>query len=146
MIRALCSSSGIALLFLWAVVSLADVPLPSDLTTAPPDPNLRKELAAFSGKWVGKWSGLLDAVLIVEEIDSKQAKVIYAWGDALQWNTKKGYARFVATVIPTDNGAFDFQAGSSSFHVQMNSDLATVRITRVAFTRTDIETFKRAAP
>jgi hypothetical protein len=141
-IHYLCSIA----IVLWASVSLAQVPLPSDVAIAPPAPDLRADLAAFSGKWVGKWSGRLDAILIVEHIDTDKANVIYAWGDAPQWGIEKGYKRFVASVIATDGAALDFQSGSGSFHVQMNNDLATVKVTRVAFSRTDIESFRRTGP
>ena len=51
------------------------VPLPPNITIEPPDPTLPKELAAFSGIWVGAWRGThpfsvgyVDAVVIVESI------------------------------------------------------------------------------
>lgn len=60
----------------------ADVALPTDVTITPPSPDLKPEIAAFSGRWMGVWAGTLDAALVVEKIDARSARVVYAWGDA----------------------------------------------------------------
>jgi len=82
--------------------SLNDVPLPEDIEIIEPDPALPDEIRAFSGKWSGTWfggdGGLLKSVLIVEQINDKEAKVIYAWGDEPKWNTQAGYWRYIAKV------------------------------------------------
>ena len=67
-----CSGSAIA----------AQVPLPREFNIIPPSANLPKEIGAFSGRWEGTWDGLMEAILIVEEIGPEKAKVIYAWADA----------------------------------------------------------------
>jgi hypothetical protein len=59
-----------------------------------PSPDLPKEIAAFSGKWVGRTaiSGAYtgggggknteEVILVVEEIDYTKARIIYAWGNS----------------------------------------------------------------
>jgi hypothetical protein len=54
------------------------VPLPKDIVIKPPSPELPKEIAAFSGKWKGKWDGQTDFIVVVTEIDSEKAEIIYA--------------------------------------------------------------------
>jgi len=74
------------------------VPLPKDITIVPPPPDLPKELAAFSGRWEGIWeAGSLPAILIVEEINLKEAKVINAWAKAVYYQAD--YKRYIAKVV-----------------------------------------------
>jgi hypothetical protein len=55
------------------------VPLPKDIVIKPPSPELPKEIAAFSGRWKGTWSGGgVSFTLTVTEIDLKKAEIIYA--------------------------------------------------------------------
>ncbi len=71
--------------------------LPKNITIVPPPPDLPKELAAFSGRWEGIWeAGSLPAILVVEEINLKEAKVINAWGKAVYYPAD--YKRYNAKV------------------------------------------------
>lgn len=126
----------------------AEVPLPVDISITAPTPEVRKELVAFSGKWEGNWSGNLDAVLIVEKIDNEKADLIYAWGDAPVWNTKKAYGRFKAKIVPDGKAELTFQnpSGTINFTVTMNRDLSSVNVQRISPTGSAIETFKKVAP
>jgi hypothetical protein len=141
--------ASIAILLLFRSISWAEVPLPSDMTIVLPDAGLGKELAAFSGKWAGNWSGRMDAMLIVEQIGTEKAKVIYAWGDVPQWNFSKGYSRYLATVIPAEK-TLEFRTSVSTLRVEITGDLTTVRVTRLAFadraSGTQIVTFTKVAP
>lgn len=59
------------------------VPLPPSVHIVPPDATVPKDLAAFSGKWVGSVIGpprRRDHVLVVEEIIGTSAAVVYALG------------------------------------------------------------------
>jgi hypothetical protein len=124
----------------------AQVPLPNDVTVTAPGAEVRRNLAAFSGRWTGKWSGVLDSVFIVESIDNEHAEIIYAWGDAPQWNTQKGYWKTVAKVLPGEAATLEFSGNPNVFTVVMSSDLSTIRMTRVAPLGTNVETFKRTDP
>jgi hypothetical protein len=56
--------------------------LPNDVKIIPPAPDLRKDIAAFSGKWVGSTKGIAiyDMILVVEEIHDTWAQVINSVG------------------------------------------------------------------
>ena len=55
------------------------VPLPKDIVIKPPSPQLPKEIAAFSGRWKGAWSGGgVSFTLTVTEIDLEKAEIVYA--------------------------------------------------------------------
>ena len=129
-----------------ATKCLAQIPLPEDINIVPPSVSLSKDVAAFSGKWFGVWSGKLQSLLIVEEIDGERAKVVYAWGDAPDWKINKGFQRYVATVAPGDKKEIQFRSAAALFTVRMNDDLSSITITRVRTTpwqAVNIETFKR---
>jgi len=120
-------------LFLTSEVCLPQaIPLPEGIEIITPSSDLLKEIAAFSGKWEGVWENVLDAILIVEEIDSEQAKVIYAWGDAPRWNITKGYSRGVAKVIPGSRPKIEWGEGVNrpKFVFKMNKNLKELWGTR----------------
>ena len=78
------------------------VPLPDDIKIAAPAADVPKDIAAFSGAWEGKWpiTGS-EAALVVEEINSKEAKVIYCQGELSGFYTSPArYERFNAIVTP----------------------------------------------
>jgi hypothetical protein len=124
-----------------------DVYLPEDISITKASPDLRKDIAAFSGKWVGNWNGDLNAVLVVAEIDAQKAKVFYAWGDQPRFGIKRGGGWRNATVSQGNNAELKWGAsdGSITFTVEMSSDFSTVRITRTAKGRPDdYDVFTRA--
>ena len=81
----------VALLFAGCAAAVV-VPLPPDAHIVPPAPAVPRNLAAFSGKWVGAWvtpsqvGGRIqrrDHILIVEEIRGPGAAVVFALGSGL---------------------------------------------------------------
>ncbi len=78
-------------------------PLPNDISIIPPAAGLAKELAVFSGKWTGTWNYGMDSILIVEEIGSSWAKVVYSIGDVPRFNVSAKYFRFTCKVTPGPN-------------------------------------------
>ena len=59
-------------------------PMPPDLRVVAPPPGVPRENARFSGRWIGKWEGELDHVLVVElQVQSDRATeviAVYSWG------------------------------------------------------------------
>ena len=140
LVGAIFSSTLIACSF----VTQAQVPLPHNTSVAQPGPEVRRELSAFAGTWTAKWSGILDSTFIVQSVDNEKAQTIYAWGDAPQWNTTKGYVVQVAKVLPGEGASLEFQVGSTVFTAKMSDDLSSIKMTRAAPGWTSIEWFKRA--
>jgi len=80
----------------------AILPEPQDLHITPPLAGLASEVAAFWGIWEGIWrgrNGFLASRLIVEQVDSDSAQVVYIWGDDPQGHFKAGWGRFTARVV-----------------------------------------------
>ena len=118
----------------------------SSASAPPPADGLRPELAAFSGRWAGRWSGILESVLIVEQIDAKQATIILAWGDAPRWKIEKGFMRQAATVVDGPDAEIRFVAGST-FTVRMKSDFSQITVKRLASSgRVDTGTLNKMPP
>ncbi len=75
------------LCFLCGPRSIAQCPLPDDITLTPPSGDVPRDLAAFAGAWGGgAWGGILPTFLVVEQVNADgTANVVYSWG-----NTKRG--------------------------------------------------------
>ena len=108
------------------------VPLPEDIKIVPPSADLPKEIAAFSGKWTGKWDGVQDSVLIVEEINNKEAKIILSqkeYAGAIE-AVDAGYRRITAKVIIGAKPSIEFEIIREDHPVvtfQMQKDLNTIK-------------------
>ncbi len=76
----------------FAACAAPSTPLP-DVSIKQPAAAVPKELSAFSGTWTGMWNGRLPTTLVVEEIDGRNAKLVYSWGAAPYWNISPGYER-----------------------------------------------------
>lgn len=78
-----------------------DVPLPDDIKIIECAADVPKEIATFSGVWEGTWAiDGVKAVLVVEEINSKEAKVIYSRGKMEGfYEVPADYGRYTAIVM-----------------------------------------------
>ncbi len=82
-----------------AAARVSAPPLPPDLKVTPPDSSLSKDIAGFSGTWVGSWGATLDSTLVVEKVDSSSASIVYSWGVASRWGVSNpGFTRVKATI------------------------------------------------
>lgn len=83
-------------------IDTKELPLPNDVNIIPPSPDLPKDIASFSGKWLGTWRGSgAKGILVVEEIHDTWAQVIYSWGDN-PWRRSRepaGYNRQACKII-----------------------------------------------
>ena len=121
----------ILVLFCFGSAMAAQVPLPRDFNIVPPSADLPKEIGAFSGRWEGTWDGLMETILIVEEIGPEKAKIIYAWADAPAWNVKQGYKRYIAEVISGGKTTLNFIADNKAkFVVELGADFETIKMVR----------------
>jgi len=102
--------------FFYGGQNFSNVPLPDDLGITPPGEGVAPGKAAFSGTWAGIWVGIsLNHVLVVEEIESDDARVVYAFGPHPFFPDGKGlYRRLTAMFVdgglqviePADMGGF----------------------------------------
>jgi len=76
-----------SLVLVLAIAGCAAVmPLPRDVNVQAPAAGVPNEIAAFSGKWTGSWGGgVLDSTLVVEQIQGRDAIIIYSWSTAPRW-------------------------------------------------------------
>ena len=106
-----------------------NIPLPDDIKIVAPKLDVPKEIAAFSGRWANL-KGRPISLLIVEEINSENAKIIYTWEAFPELNLQKGYVRGTATVIACKDPRIEFGGGETAkFMFEMGKDLQTVRKT-----------------
>ena len=75
-------------------------PAPNDVIIVYPEADLDPKLRAFSGFWSGRWGGILPSQLIIENISSTKAFVVYTWGEPASGSFKSGWVRKEATVLP----------------------------------------------
>lgn len=135
---------ALALICSFSTPTFAQPPLPADIIISEPDARLGKEIGVFSGKWVGKWDGALDAILIVEKIENDGAKVLYAWGDAPQWNIKAGYRRYEARVQAGNTPFLEFSTPSGAlFTIEYDNHTSSLRVIRIGPNGTDVKSFRR---
>ena len=79
------------------------LPLPDDLMITSPGTDVSKEIAAFSGVWGGKENNYGAKVfLVVEEINSKEAKAIYCRGEVAAAHMPATCDRYKAIVKPEE--------------------------------------------
>ena len=95
------------------VLLTVEVPLPEDLKIVAPAEDIPKEIAAFSGVWEGEEPVLgTEAVLVVEEINSKEARIIWAKGKLSGfYESPASYERATARVIP-EKRQIEFSLGA----------------------------------
>jgi hypothetical protein len=73
--------STFLVLFVMILIGCASTAqLPATLNIVPPSSDLPPEIAAFSGIWEGKWRGYTDVILVVENINTQKAEIIYSVG------------------------------------------------------------------
>ena len=109
-----------------------EVPLPKDINIVAPTADLPKEIAAFSGKWTGRWEGVQESVLIVEEINDREARIILSQEEyaAAREPVDSGYQRFRAKVMPGPRPVIEFEIMRLDRPVitfQMQKDLNTIK-------------------
>jgi hypothetical protein len=114
------------------------VPLPKDIVIKPPSPELPKEIAAFSGKWKGKWDGKIDFIVVVTEIDSEKAEIIYANAEYPSTRLAAACAYETAKVISGEKPKIEFHmtikftagtavGGMGWYTFEMQKDLKTLK-------------------
>jgi hypothetical protein len=76
------------------------IPLPEDVKIVKPDMMLSQAVRGFSGKWFGVWDGVLEHILVVEQINPPKAVAIYAIGESQSRRMKASYSRTEGQIEP----------------------------------------------
>ena len=106
-----------------------EVPLPDDIKITAAAGNVPREIAAFSGAWEGKWShNEREAALIVEEINSKEAKIILCLGKTSGiFAQPSSYERYKAVVTSDDQHIEFAPTEKTSYIFRMENNLNQIR-------------------
>jgi len=98
------------------------VPLPKKIKIIPPSSDLPKEIAAFSGRWEGIWEvRSLPTIIIVEEINPNEAKIIHAWGKGVYFP-----ADYERLKIKITGKEIRFTSGGCQFKFVMGENLKNI--------------------
>ena len=104
-----------------------EVPLPGDTKIVAPAEDIPKKIAEFSGVWEGKWTyPSADAALVVEEINSKEAKVIYCKGKPDHYTTPASCERYKAIVRP-EKPEIEFSQGNKNWIFNLENSLNQIK-------------------
>jgi hypothetical protein len=108
-----------------------EVPLPDDIKIAAPAEDAPKGIAAFSGRWEGKStrdSGGGALVLVVEEINSKEAKVIYCREARSGYYTTPAYCDRYKAIVTPENLQIEFGHSERNwFTFSMENNLEQIK-------------------
>ena len=85
------------------------VTMPDDIKIVAPAEDVPDNIAEFAGVWEGKWGHFgTEAALVVEEINSKEAKVIYCEGEQSGFYTNPAYYERYKAVVTPENLQIEF--------------------------------------
>jgi hypothetical protein len=106
-----------------------EVPLPDDIKIAAPAEDVPKDIAAFSGVWEGKWTRHgIEAALIVEEINSKEAKVIYCREKTSGFYAMQAFCERYKAIGTPENLQIEFGRGEKNwFTFSMENNLNQIK-------------------
>lgn len=106
-----------------------EVPLPDNVKIVAPAEDVPKDIAAFSGVWEGKWTwdGAV-AALIVEEINSKEARVIISKGKGQEpFPGLPSYDRYKA-IVTLENLQIEFGRSEVQWYIfSMENNLNQIK-------------------
>jgi len=114
--------AGMSVLFL--LTSLAQVPLPEDISLTPPSPSIAHGIAAFVGAWQGEWNDDFPTALVVEQIcQDGKTRVVYSWGDLEMRGIKAGWRRQTGIILGGKLHLTSTNGASMDFTLEQNGNL-----------------------
>jgi hypothetical protein len=132
-----------------AIGQAKDIPILPDVAVSSPVPETPRDVAAFSGKWAGYFSGvrsgayMADGFLVVERISSPSDVQVFFAGVS-RFGATNGQPYSYRTSARIVDGALVFEAGRMTVSATITGD-DTMNITRSVAGGTDRSTFKRVA-
>ena len=107
--------------------SLAQTPLPNDVSLASPSFAIKNDIAVFAGAWHGAWNGSLPTVLIVEHINKDgTATLLYSWGVEPESKMKSGWIRLTGKILAGKLHLLLSSDANIDFRLEKNGDLLGV--------------------
>ena len=108
------------------------VPLPDNTKIFTPAKDVPKEIAAFSGVWEGKWPDYgTETALVVEEINSKSAQVIYCLGESSALYSVPPSCNRYQAIVKSENLQIEFTIGETLLHAfSMEKNLNQIKATK----------------
>jgi hypothetical protein len=106
-----------------------EVPLPDDIKIVAPAEDVPKDIAAFSGMWEGKLTGSgAEAALVVEEINSKEAKVIYCRPATSEYYVTPAYCDRYKAIVTPENLQIEFGHSEKNWYTfSMENNLEQIK-------------------
>ena len=101
----------------------SEAPISDSIHIVEPSRDVRADIAKLSGRWYGLGDYRIAGQLVVDQIDSAKASVIYAWGDHPDGYFKRGWVRKSATVDPSGQIAFSLDDANLTFKLDKKEDV-----------------------
>lgn len=90
---------------------IKEAPIDIEYKINPPGENISENLKLLSGKWVGRWNDIVPCQLIITDINSYEATIIYSWGAIPQREVEAG--SFTKTVKINSDAKIIFELDSA---------------------------------
>ena len=100
-----------------------EAPISEPINIVEPSQDVRPEIAKLSGHWYGWGDYWIAGQLVVEQIDSSKASVLYAWGDHPDGYFKRGWVRRSAAVDSLGQIAFSLYDANLTFKLDKDENV-----------------------
>jgi CubicO group peptidase (beta-lactamase class C family) len=100
-----------------------EAPISESIKIIKPSNNVSNKIAKLSGHWYGRGDYSIADQLVVEEIDSTEASVLYSWGTHPNGYFENGWVRRTAKVDSTGKIKFTLNSATLTFELDNNEDV-----------------------
>ncbi len=101
----------------------SEAPISESINIVKPSQDIRSDIAKLSGHWYGLGDYWIAGQLVVEQIDSAKASVLYAWGDHPDGYFKRGWVRKSAKVDSSGQIAFSLYDAYLTFKLDKDKNV-----------------------
>jgi len=100
-----------------------EAPISESINIEEPDQDVSHDIAKLSGHWYGLGDFWIAGQLVVEQIDSVKASVLYAWGDHPDGYFERGWVRRSAMVDSSGQIEFSLYDATLTFKMDTKEDI-----------------------
>ncbi|MBN1155015.1 serine hydrolase [candidate division KSB1 bacterium] len=101
----------------------SEAPIAETFQIITPSDALNSSITKLSGHWFGRGDFSIADQLVIENIDSTEASVLYSWGDHPAGFFKRGWIKTTAAVDSTFKLKFSFDSASLTFELDKYEDV-----------------------